>query len=83
MDSITSAVKSWILEEFLPGASSAELTETTPLITGGILDSIGTLKLVAHLEEQYRITIEPHEAGVDYLNTLAQITELVRTKQKA
>ena len=45
-DDIESAVKTFILTEFLPGEDPAELTMDTPLITGGILDSIATLKLV-------------------------------------
>ena len=80
MDPISSIVKTYILEEFLPGADPGELTESTPLITGGILDSIAILQLVAFLEEQYGIVVEPHEAGIDYLDTLSQVAELVRSK---
>jgi acyl carrier protein len=83
MDPIQSAVHRYILEEFLPGASASELTETTPLISGGILDSLATVRLVAFLEEQYGISVDPHEASVDYLDTVAQIADLVRTKQSA
>jgi acyl carrier protein len=80
MDPICGTVKTYILDEFLPGADPAELTESTPLITGGILDSIATLKIVAFLEEQYGIVVEPHEATIDYLDTLTQIALLVRSK---
>jgi acyl carrier protein len=80
MNAIEGTVKSYILDEFLPGASPNDVTETTPLISGGILDSLATVKLVAFLEEQYQVTIEPHEASVDYLDTIAQIAELVRSK---
>ena len=34
------------------GEDPSELTETTPLITGGILDSFATMKLVMFLEER-------------------------------
>ncbi len=37
---IETIVRDYILREFLPGEDPAELTEETPLITGGILDSI-------------------------------------------
>ena len=55
-------MKDFILQEFLPGEDPNELTESTPLITGGILDSIATLKLVMFLEEQFGITLQAHEA---------------------
>ena len=80
MDEIRNAVKKFILDEFLPGEDPAELTDATPLISGGILDSIATLKLVAFLEEEYRIQIEPHETDTENLNTIASIARLVRSK---
>ncbi|MGQ0538031.1 MAG: acyl carrier protein [Gemmatimonadaceae bacterium] len=80
MNPIEGTVKAYILEEFLPGANASDVSEQTPLISGGILDSLATVKLVAFLEDQYRITIEPHEASVDYLDTISQIAALVRTK---
>jgi acyl carrier protein len=80
MEEIQNSIKSYILEEFLPGEDPELLTESTPLVTGGILDSLATLKLVDHLEQTYQIKIEPHEIGPDNLNTLFSIAKLVKTK---
>jgi acyl carrier protein len=77
---IEATVKTFILREFLPGENSDELTQATPLITGGILDSLATLKLVAFLEDHYALTLQAHEADVENLNTLADIANLVRSK---
>jgi acyl carrier protein len=82
-ESIHSAVKDFILSEFLPGEDPSELHDDTPLITGGILDSIATLKLVMFLEERYSISLEAHEADAEHLNTLGQIVELVQGKRSA
>jgi acyl carrier protein len=57
------------------------LADDTPLITTGILDSLGTLKLVAFLEEQYDIKIEPHETDEEYLGSVARILSLVQSKR--
>ncbi len=80
MEKTKENVAAFILNKFLPGVSPDELTDTTPLITGGILDSLATLQLVTFLEEQYGIKIEAHEADVDHLNTLSDIAELVHSK---
>lgn len=77
---IRQAVKDFILEEFLPGEDPNELRDDTPLITGGILDSIATLKLVAFVEERYGIELQPHEADAEHLNTISDITSLVQSK---
>ena len=83
MDPIASTVKEYILREFLPGEDPDELTEETPLITGGILDSISTLKLVVFLEERFGVTVEAHEAGVDHLDSVGQIARLIEGKKSA
>jgi acyl carrier protein len=78
---IKATVKAFILKEFLPGEDPAALTDTTALVTTGILDSIAVLKAVTFLENQFGITIEPHEAVVDNLNTLSDMAHLIMTKK--
>jgi acyl carrier protein len=80
MQNVKEVIKDYILEEFLPGENPAALTDSTPLITGGILDSLATLKLVVFLEERFKIQIQAHETMADYLNTLDDITQLVSSK---
>jgi acyl carrier protein len=83
MNQISQVVHDYILREFLPGESPEELKEETPLITGGILDSISTLKLVNFLEDRFGVTVEAHEAGVDNLDSVAQIARLIAGKNAA
>jgi len=80
---IQEAVKTFILERFLPGEDPAALTPTTPLITGGILDSLATLELVAFLEERFHIELGARETDADYLDTLELIGKLVDAKLAA
>ena len=83
MEDIEKVVHGYILNEFLPGEDPGELTDRTPLITGGILDSITTLKLVVFLEEHFGITVEAHEAGVEHLDSIGQIATLIAEKKHA
>ncbi len=78
---IETKLKDYILSEFLVGEDPDELTDSTELMTAGVLDSIATLKLVTFLEEQFSITLEAHEASVEHLNTIEDIARLVRSKQ--
>ena len=77
---IKPTIKTFILNEYLSGEDPAALTDTTPLMTTGILDSIAVLKVVTFLESQFGITIEPHEAVVENLNTLSDMARLVMSK---
>jgi len=82
-EELTATIRDYILREFLPGEDPDELGDQTPLITGGILDSISTLKLVNFLEDRFGIEIQAHEAGVEHLDTIEQIAALVATKNPA
>lgn len=77
---VREVVRSYVLKEFLPGVPASELTDTTPLISGGILDSLATVRLVAMLEEKYNVEIEAHEASITHFNSVADIASLVREK---
>lgn len=83
MDEIRQTVHAYILDHFLPGEDASELTDQTPLITGGILDSIRTLKLVVFLEDRFGVTVDAHEAGVDHLDSVGQIAALIASKRAA
>lgn len=82
-DEIKPIVKQYLLEEFLQGADEDELDDSTPLMSGGILDSISTTRLVAFLEEKFGVAFEAHEMGVDFLDTIDSISDLVVAKQAA
>jgi acyl carrier protein len=80
-DDVEKTVKDFILKEFLPGEDPAELTVATPLITGGVLDSIATLKLVLFIEEHFGVALEAHEVSPEHVNTIADIARLVNAKK--
>ena len=80
MQEVQDIIKEYILKEFLPGENPDSLTTSTPLITGGILDSLATIKLVSFLEQRFKIQIEAHETMVDYLDTVSDIAQLVSSK---
>ena len=82
-DAVSEKIKDYLMREFLPGENPDELTTTTPLITGGILDSIAALKLVIFLEEEYGVAFEAHEVNRENLDTIARIVQLLISKKPA
>ena len=79
-EEIIRTVKEYILKTFLPGEDPKALTESTQLITGGVLDSLATLELVSFLEQQYGIELQAHEVDAANLGTLTAIAGLVQAK---
>jgi len=81
MDNVKEAIRAHILAEYLPGESSANLKDDTPLRTSGVLDSMATLSLVTFVEETFGIAIEAHETGIDNFDRIEDIAALVQRKR--
>jgi acyl carrier protein len=77
---IKSAVRQFIAENVMLGVHQTMIDDATPLVTGGLIDSIGMIGLVAFLEARFKVEFVPREIDVHSLNTLDQIEELIRKK---
>ena len=77
---INDTVKEFVLKEFLPGEPAENLYDSTPLIAGAIVDSIGIMKLVLFIDEKYGVELEPHEMGEEFLGTIADIVKTVSAR---
>ncbi len=62
MDEITKTVRDYIIREYLEEGDDREIIETTPLISGGIVDSFSMVSLLRFLEKKYSIHI-PDDAA--------------------
>lgn len=77
---IAEGVRELLLGGVLAGEDPGALQDSTPLITGGVLDSIRTVKLVGQLEERFGVSFEAFEMSVDYLDTIEGIATTVHRK---
>ena len=77
---VKTRVRQYVQENFFLGAAPNRLDDSTPLITGGIIDSIGMIGLVAFIEEKFKIEFLPSEINAKGLDTLDRIEALVRQK---
>jgi acyl carrier protein len=80
-DEIKQIVREYVCQQILPGVDPSELTDETPLVSGGILDSLASLKLVSFMEERFGISVAAHEVDVDHLDTLDLIADTVLSKR--
>ena len=77
---IREKVKSYISSEVLEGMFDSELTDSTPLVTGGIMDSISTMRLVSFLEQEFSIHLDGSDISVENFDTVDMISDLVEFK---
>jgi acyl carrier protein len=82
MDDIAKVVLDYVTREYLEEGDEREITETTPLISGGIVDSFSMVSLLRFLERKYSIRIPDEAATPDAFDTVERIAVLVRQFQK-
>lgn len=78
MDELSKVIRDYVIKEYLEEGSDQEIGETTPLITGGIVDSFSMVSLKRFLEKKYSIRIPDDDATPDAFDTIQSITKLVR-----
>ncbi|MBX7093276.1 MAG: acyl carrier protein [Flavobacteriales bacterium] len=79
-DTIVTSVLELLRSEFITGPEASQLTISTPLISGGLMDSISTLRLVDKLEKQFSIKFAAHEVDRDNLDTVEKIAAFIKSK---
>lgn len=77
MDELESVIRAYVVKEYLEEGDDREVTATTPLITGGIVDSFSMVSLKRFLEKQYHITIPDADATPAAFDTVKSIAALV------
>ncbi len=74
------SIKQFIIEEFIPDSHSEDIPNDLDLLQSGILDSLAVLRLVAFIEDNFDIALEPDEIDPENLNSINAIDALIKEK---
>ena len=80
--SLAEDLKRFIVSELLFEHESVAIADNTDLFGQGLVDSLGLMRLVEHLEQQYRLTVADDELEPDNFATIARLTEFVERKRR-
>jgi acyl carrier protein len=83
MDDMSKVVRDYIIREYVQEGDEQEITETTPLISSGLVDSFSMVSLLRFLEKKYAIHIPDADATPEAFDTVERIVALVRRFQHA
>lgn len=72
------SIRMFMLKEF--GIKEANLKDDESLFDSGYIDSLAMLILIAFIEKEFKVVINPSEVAMDNFNTLNKISELVSKK---
>jgi len=65
---------------YLKAGECRELRDDTPLLSSGIIDSIGVVGLIDFIETRFKIEFLPREIDRNALDTIERIDQAIRAK---
>jgi clorobiocin biosynthesis protein CloN5 len=77
-DQLISDLLTFIRTQFLDGDANGELTEETPLLAWGVLDSFKTARLLNFIEDELGSQIPPAQLYARNLRDVRSIAAMVR-----
>ena len=80
---IAETIREFVVGEFFAGREPPLLRSDTKLVSTGVVDSVGTMRLVLFLEERFGILIQAEDISTGGLDTLDAMTALVERRQAA
>jgi acyl carrier protein len=72
-------IRGFVLE-YAAGKGLTELKDDEPLLTSNIIDSLGSFRMIAFLEETFPLTIEDTDMVPEYFQTLNDVESFVARK---
>lgn len=70
-------VKQFVIAEFAPDVPADELDADLDLLGGGVIDSLGLLKLIAWLEATFDLSVDDAALDPDNFRTVAAIDAFI------
>jgi acyl carrier protein len=81
MDDLTKLVLDYVIKEYVEEGDDREISDNTPLISGGIVDSFSMVSLKRFLEKKCNIQIPDADATPVAFDTVQSIVALIQRIQ--
>jgi acyl carrier protein len=82
MDDLEQVILAYVKKEYIDEDDEREVTPTTPLISGGIVDSFSMVSLKRFVEKKYNVQIPDADASTAAFDTVKSIVALVERFRK-
>ncbi len=80
MPTLEPQIRHFIVENFLYGEESADLTPEASFLENGIIDSTGVLELVTYVEKTFKIKIRDEEIVPENLDSIRRLAAFIQSK---
>lgn len=76
-DDVRQALRDFILASFLPGEAAETLSDSTLLVTSGIITSLSLLELATFIEDRFSVTLGDEDVGTERMDSIDLLVELI------
>jgi len=81
-EQLVEELRHFITSDILFGRDDLVIGDDAPLFDEGLVDSVGLMRLVAYLEEHYRLAIGDEELMPENFGTIARLAAFVAQKRR-
>lgn len=76
-------IRQFVLAEFLPDVPAEDLGPDEDLLAGGVVDSLGLLKLIAWIEDRFGVAVDEVELSPDSFRSITAIDAFIHASVPA
>ncbi len=77
---VNALVRQFIKTELVTDHLYSDLQDNDPLLTTGIIDSLGIVKILAFIQEQFGVNVDDREIVPENFETVQAISSLIQQK---
>lgn len=82
MNELKEKLKNFIIKEVNPDRNLEKLDDDEPLLESAIIDSLGVLKIMAFLDEEFGIDLSAEQIKLENFRDISTICGLVEAARK-
>ena len=75
-------IKDFIVDTLLVASDRTDVATDEPLTSSGLIDSLGMLRLIMFLEEQFQVQVGDGDVGEENFGTVARIAAFVERQRQ-
>jgi len=76
----TDALLQFISDELLMGLHDDELTAETDLLLSGLVDSLGIMRLMLFIEEDFQFSVPPEDVIIEHFRSVSTLTNYLAAR---
>lgn len=79
--STSETILRYISAELLLGQENLDLDASDNILTTGLIDSLGIMRLIAFLEEEYELHVPPEDVTIEHFRTVQKIADYLEARR--